>query len=233
MNPVPRIVLAVALVVASAALHAGTLEDMAAFERVFIPALALTNQPKAPAERVASSLQRLSDAWPGLRERFGGRDARLEQAVRTTDRALADASRLLAEGRRAEAHGALEAIRPAFLEARRAAGIELYVDRLTQFHDVMEEVVKRVEAGQPAQSPLGEASALWTRAERPGFDPALFGFDEAKYAELRKRVQDEREVIEALDEALVRGDAARSRELAAQLKSRFSQIYAMFGDFGQ
>jgi len=221
------------LSLASAAAHAGLLEDMAAFERAFIPALALTNQPQQPAERVAASLRRLTGAWPGLRSAFSGRGAALEQAIRAADAALPQAQRLLAEGRRADAHEALESIRPTFLEARRANGIELYVDRLTEFHHVMEETVKAAQGGAPLRGLLEQASALWTRAERPGFDAALFGFDDAKYAELRRRVQGERETIEALRAALERGETAQVRELAGQMKTRFAQIYVMFGDFGE
>lgn len=217
------------------AAHAGPIEDMAEFERVYIPALALTNQPKAPAEQVAGSLSRLASAWPGLRAAFSGKGEALDRALRITDAALAQAGRLLAEGRRAEAHDALETIRPAFLDARRAMGIDLYVDRLTEYHDAMEELVKGAQAGSPPaqlEPLLRHASELWTRAERPQFDAALFGFDDAKYAELRGRLQGERETLEALREAVERGDAARARELSGALKSRFGAIYVMFGRMG-
>jgi hypothetical protein len=220
------------LCLTTSAAHAGVIEDMAAFERVYIPALALTNQPQAPADRVAGSLARLAAAWPGLRAALSGKGAALEKALRVTDAALPQAQRLLAEGKRAEAHEALEAIRPAFLEARRAAGIDLYVDRLTEFHDAMEELVKAAQSGAPraqVEPLLEHASGLWTRAERPQFDAKLFGFDDAKYAELRSRVQAGRETLEALRAAIQGGDAARTRELAGALKSRFGAIYVMFG----
>ena len=223
------------LALASAAAQAGPVEDMAAFERVYIPALALTNQPQAPAERVAGSLSRLSASWPGLRAAFSGKDEPLEKALRITDTALAQAGQLLAQGKRAEAHDALEGVRLAFFEARRGAGIELYVDRLTEFHDAMEELVKAAQAGAPRaqlEPLLREASELWSRAELPAFDAALFGFDAKKDVELRGRLQGERDTLEALRAAVASGDAARTRELAGQLKGRFGQIYAMFGDFG-
>ncbi len=73
---------------------------MAAFERVFIPALALSNQPKQPVERVEQALHRLKASWPEFRKRFS-----IEPA--------------LAAGKRAEAHDVLEGVRLAFFEARR------------------------------------------------------------------------------------------------------------------
>jgi len=222
------------LLLLPAAAHAGLVDDMAAFERVFIPALALTNQPKQPAEQVEQALRRLNASWPGFRGRFSKEPA-LAAAASRTDRALAQAQALLAQGKRAEAHDALEGVRLAFFEARRGAGIELYVDRLTEFHDVMEGLVKLAEsAASPAQTraALDQASALWRRAEEARFDAALFGFDEAKYELLRKRIAAEREILGALEQALGRGDGAETRALAGRLKSGFAQIYVMFGDFG-
>jgi hypothetical protein len=140
----------------------------------------------------------------------------LDQALRRL--ALLQARDLLAAGKRAEAHDALEGIRLAFLEARRGAGIELYVGRLTEFHDVMEGFVKLAESAastEQVRAALDQASALWRRAERPDFDARLFGFDAPKYELLRKRIAAERATLDAF-----------------RLKSDFAQVYMMFGDFG-
>ena len=229
----PRILFAFLLLLSSA-VWAGVVEDMAAFERVFIPALALTNQPKQPAERVDQALRRLAVSWPEFRRRFSSEPA-LASAATRTDRSLAQAQALLGEGKRAEAHEVLEGLRHAFLEARRAARIDLYVDRLTEFHDVMESFVKLAEAGAPAaqaRTALEQASALWRRAEQPAFDPALFAFDAPKYELLRKRIVSERALLDALEQSLARGERAETQDLAGRLKSGFAQIYVMFGDFG-
>jgi len=229
----PRILLAF-LVLVSCAAWAGVVDDMAAFERVFIPALALTNQPKQPAERVDQALGRLSASWPEFRSRFSTEPA-LASATSGTDRGLTQARELLAAGKRAEAHEVLEGLRHAFLEARRAARIDLYVDRLTEFHDVMESFVKLAESGAPpaqARTALEQASALWQRAEQPAFDPALFAFDAAKYELLRKRIVSERALLDALEQSLARAERAEIKDLAGRLKSGFAQIYVMFGDFG-
>ena len=206
---------------------------MAAFERVFIPALALTNQPQQPAERVDQALRRLNASWPEFRSRFSTEPA-LAPAASRTERALSHAQELLAAGKRAEAHDVLEGIRLAFLEARRSAGIELYVDRLTEFHDVMEGFVKLAESAastDQVRAALDQASALWRRAERPAFEARLFGFDAPKYELLRKRIAAERATLDALEQSLVRGERGETRALAGRLKSGFAQIYVMFGDF--
>ena len=218
----------------SPAAGAGLIEDMAAFERVYIPALALTNQPQQPAPRVAASLERLARAWPRMREAFSGKGAALGRAVQATDRGIAGAQRLLAAGQRAEAHEALEAIRPAYIEARRVAGIEFYLDRLVEFHDVMEEVVKLANNGASAaevRERAEQASGLWRLAEHPRFDAALFGFNDAKYGQLRSRAAQEREIIDRLLAALLMNDMPGATVLAKEMRTLFSQIYTMFGDF--
>lgn len=224
---------ALLMLVMPAAAGAVTAAEMAAFERLYIPALALTNQPQAPAARVAGALERLAAAWPAFRSSFA-LDAAFAAAIARTDRALAEAARLLGDGKRTEAHEALEDIRPAFMAARRQASLELYVDRLSEFHDVMEDVVEHIESGRldAARSALERASGLWGRAERPAFDAALFDFDDKKYALLRERLAGERAVIDSLERALASADRAALPELARRLKSNFGQIYVMFGDMG-
>jgi hypothetical protein len=100
----------------------------------------------------------------------------------------------------------------------------------------MEELVKLAESTAPTEqqmrAALERASGLWRRAEQPGFEGVLFGFDEAKYELLRKRIAAERAILDALEQALARGDRAETRALAGRLKSGFAQIYVMFGDFG-
>lgn len=229
-----RAFIVLALALFSAAASAALVEDMAAFERAYIPALALTNQPAQPAPRVAASLQRLADAWPRMRAGFAGQSAALDRAVLATDRGIAGAQRFLAAGQRAEAHEALEAIRAAYIEARRVAGIEFYLDRLVEFHDVMEDVVKLATGGASAAEVrvrAEQASGLWRLAERPRFDGALFGFGDAKYGQLRARTVQEREIIEGLLDALLMNDLPRATVLAQEMKGVFSQIYVMFGDF--
>ena len=224
----------VALLLAPAPATAGVLEDMAGFERVFIPALALTNQPQAPAARVQASVVRLNARLPAFERAFSAHGAELERAIREARAAVLDAERLLAEGRRAESHDALERIRPALMEARGKLNLELYVDRLTEFHDAMEDLVKRAAAGAtPTQlrGPLAQASGLWRNAERLRFEPRLFGFDDAGYEKLRGMVTAEREILSALEQAVDAGDRARVGELVKTLKSNFARIYTSFGDF--
>jgi hypothetical protein len=227
-------ILAAALLVAAAPARAGILEEMAEFERVYIPALALTNQPKAPVVRVEASLKRLVGAMPRFERAFVSQGAELERAIRESQRAALEAEHLLAQNKRAAAHDALERIRPAMMRARGALNIELYVDRLTEFHDVMEELVKLADGGAtPVQlrGTFAQASGLWRNAERLRFEPGLFGFDAGGYEKLRAMTLAQREALSALEAALESGERARIVELAQKVKSTFSRIYVSFGDF--
>ena len=59
-----------------------------------------------------------------------------------------------------------------------------------------------------------DVRGLWRRAEQPGFEGVLFGFDEAKYELLRKRIAAERAILDALEQTLARGERAETRALA-------------------
>jgi hypothetical protein len=83
-------------------------------------------------------------------------------------------------------------------------------------------------AGSAQRGP--NSAAAFRRNRR--FEGTLFGFDQAKYELLRKRIAAERDILRALEQALARGDRAETRALAGRLKSGFAQIYVMFGDFG-
>lgn len=214
--------------------QAGTIDDMAAFERVYIPALALTNQPQAPAEKVSTAMKRLSDAWPRFKPLLSAGGPPMAGAVSVAEKAIVDAQAKLQAGKRADAHESLEALRPAFIQARRQLGIDLYVDRLVEFHDVMEEAVKMAEAGrEPAalKPSLDESSALWTAAEPMKFQPAMFGLDAVKVEQIRGMVAKERQILQAVLAAVAANDREKTLAAARQLKGNFSQIYVSFGDF--
>jgi hypothetical protein len=213
---------------------AGLPEDMAAFERAYIPALALTNQPQAPAQKVEASLRRLEDGWPQFRQRLAAGGPPMDEALAEAGRAIEEARAKLAAGERAQAHDALERVRAALMRTRAQLGIELYVDRLTEYHDAMEDFVKQAVQGADAQALrplLARAAELWTRCERPRFAPALFGMDDAKFEQIAALARRERELLVALEADLAAGQRDRVADGAKRLKGVFAQIYMSFGDF--
>ena len=56
-------VIAGLLLALAATVYAGTVEEFAALERAYVPALALTNQPTKPTPQVQESLRRLDKTW--------------------------------------------------------------------------------------------------------------------------------------------------------------------------
>jgi hypothetical protein len=213
---------------------AGLTEDMAAFERAFIPALALTNQPQAPAHKVDASLKRLEEGWPRFRQLLAAGGPPMDEALAEVGRAIGDARARLAAGERAQAHDALERVRAALMRARARLGIELYTDRLTEYHDAMEDFVRlAVQGADPAalRPLLARASELWARAERPRFAPALFGMDDARFEQVAALARRERELLDALAADLAAGQRDRVADGAKRLKGVFAQLYLSFGDF--
>ena len=222
-------VAALALSAAGAAV-AGPIEDAVAFDRVYVPALVLTNQPQKPAA-TAEALARLKAAWPKL-QAAALNDA---AAIAETDASIREAEKRLSSGSRQAAHDALEGVRLALWKARAARGVDYYPDRLTAFHEVMEQVVDSAAArafdAPKLERELAEASALWSRVEDARFDAALFGFDAERTARLNGLVKKEREILAQLEASLALGNRETLAAGAKALRANFGQTYMLFGDF--
>lgn len=226
-----RAAIAASALIAAGAAVAGPVEDAVALDRVYIPALVLTNQPQKPAAATNEALARLKAAWPKLQ----GAALSDAAAIAETDAKIRTAEKLLAAESRQAAHDALEGVRIALWKARAAHGIDYYPDRLTAFHEAMEKVVDLAAA--PAfdvaelKRHLAETSALWSRVEDARFDAALFGFDAERAARLNGLVRKEREILAQLDAGLASGNREAVAAGAKALRGNFAQTYMLFGNF--
>jgi hypothetical protein len=223
---------------AAAPVRAAVMDDFIMFDRSYIPALALTNQPQKPQGAIDESMRRLDAAWAKLLAALPASDKAdpaYAAAIARADKGIKEAQRLSREGSRAAAHGALEEVRVAFWEARTKKGVDFYQDGMTAFHETMEAFTDL--AGKPdadtkkLRELLDESSALWQKVEAAQFDAARFGFDADRTARLQGLVKKEREVLTQLDAALKAGDRVRLAEGAKAMKGTFSQAYLLFGDF--
>jgi hypothetical protein len=212
------------------------------FDRVYIPALALTNQMKQPAASIA--VERLSKAWD---ERFVGRFHRMFQDdvewpgdVSRIAQAIALAQSELSSGEPVKAHEKLEAIRDILTEARRRNSVEYPLDTLSEFHATMEAIVKpAMKADVATLSSLQieqlsvlakQADAAWQIVEQTPFDLAAFGKSEQQQ-QFRSMLMAERRAIDKLSRALAEGDKQAILQAAKGIKPPFAQVYMFFGDF--
>lgn len=237
---------AAALVALLAAVHAAAapIDAMVAFDGRFIPALASTSAASgdpAAAARARDATARLVAEWPGLRERLAAAGATAPAAARwpgmlaQIDRRIAQADALVRDGRHADAHEALEAVRPAMLEARRAAGIDYLVDRLVEYHEPMEALVAGAAGGLDAAGlaamvrTFAHARALWHAIERTPVDAERHALSPRRLEQFRRGVADETAALARLSEALRAGDPAAVAAAAVAVKPPFARAYTAFG----
>jgi hypothetical protein len=148
---------------------------------------------------------------------------------------VAEAEKLAAEGKRKDAHEALETVRIVFWKARKDMGIDYFLDLLTAFHEPMETFVDLAEKpdADPARlrSLLAELSEKWTVVEKTKLDTELFGLSEEKAVKYAGMVKKEREVLSSLPALIDGGDQDALVKTAGTVKTTFSQTYMIFGDF--
>ena len=239
MKKSPAFVLAafICLIVSTSVL-AGPAEEFAAFDRAYVPALALTNQGDKPQAAVEESMRRLVPAWDTLIRTINSNDRHakaFDRAIRLSGAKLTEATGLVATGKRKEAHGALEVVRLEFWKARTEAGIIYLPDRFTAFHEPMEEFVELAAKPETDREDLRKRSQqlsdLWRDVEETGLDEKLFGVSPERAAKYGEQVRREREILTQLMAVVGSPDKQTFSKTLALLKGNFAQTYFIFGDF--
>ncbi|MCG3178660.1 MAG: hypothetical protein BIFFINMI_00988 [Phycisphaerae bacterium] len=226
--------------------------EFAAFDRAYIPALAATaSNPSpayTPAQRQADAnraMARLNDRWHLFGNAFAGLKPDDPQWAADFDRVgkqIVAASKLLSDGKSADAHAALESVRQTFMALRGRNGIGYYLDPMTAFHEPMESIVKAatLRPGRTKLSPadlvtirsaLAKARLAWTDVTETTFDPEPFGFDAQRAIRLKLLVDAETASLDHLRDVLTGSDQEAIRQAALGIKTPFAQAYMLFGDF--
>lgn len=232
--------------------QAGLQETSVALDAVYIPALSLTSAAQsdpAAADRARKSIAALQTRWqmlmPTLRSDLAGPAAiRAQGASKTVDqvdRHITEGSKAVAAGRFKAAHEALEEVRVDLLKARRAAGLDYFVDRLTAFHEPMEVLALAGAQLQPGsltdrerarlEQAYAQARALWREIETRTPDPAAHGLSGARLAQFQAGLTAETEALARLSDALRGSDQVALLRAAAAIKPPFARIFTAFGQF--
>ncbi len=216
------------------------LQLSAEFDRVYIPALALTNQgiPKPSLK----ALERLSERLVAIRQQaLEATPDGQEDLFNGTTEVVAAAMRLAQGGELTNAHEALEPLREQLASRRRSLGVDYRLDVLSDYHAVMEAIVKPAKDADPirldaaALDRLGEqaatAAAVWARVEQTNFDTAYAPLSSEPAQSLESLLHANREAITRLHRALREGDETEVLSAAVGIKPPFAQLYLSFGDF--
>jgi hypothetical protein len=218
------------------------LDSFAKLDRAYVPALALTKMGTAEASNKA--LGKLKQQWRVFNAKYADavpNDDGWKKDFASVGTAISEAADHLANGRQLDAHESLEAIREILLETRRRNGMDYYLDRLTEFHTTMEEIVLAVKVEQPMdltqdkiekiRQLTGKAVAQWDEVKSSPFQPQRFGFNEEKMAKRKQLLQAETAALEKLEQALAAKDKAQIVATGMAIKPLFAQSFMLFGTF--
>jgi hypothetical protein len=237
---------AIAALCALAALpaRAGLHEDMVALDRAYIPALALTNQPKPDASKRA--MERLRTQWNAFRTTYASAPAGYAPdawvaADLKVEAAVTAAEKSLAAGKNLDAHEDLEHVREAQYALRRGANVPYFMDDLTAFHSAMEKLVGAIAGKTPAtlsdddlaavRRAYAAADRAWQVVLANRTRAAQHGVAGEKLAAVQAQIDVETRTLAELGAALAAGDRAKVIEKSIATKPAFSKLFSMFGDF--
>jgi hypothetical protein len=212
------------------------------FDAAYIPALALTNQGKQKPAEIA--MIRLREAWKSLVARLDdvlATDPDWQSDKEAVRDAIGAAAHELKKQQTLAAHEALEEIRGQLVALRKRHQWAYDLDALNEFHETMEEIVKPAmkwtaadideSVRQDLQASLQKAQEQWSVVEQAGFDAGARDLNEAAQARIMKVVQQERQSLTNLAQALESANAAKILQAARAIKPSFAQLYMSFGQF--
>ncbi len=208
------------------------------FDRLYIPALALTNQGQVSPSRKA--VERLAAHWSQTQSLWitACGDAAAGRLLTTAvSDSLQETQRHLDQGACSLAHESLEPIREIMAAARRAAAIDYPLDGLTDFHATMERIVQPAMAMSPEQVDAAyrsEVGLLATQAVLKWKGVAATDFSvlwPEGAAERNGQVRQVQAALDRLQSALAEGDPAALLKAARGLKPPFAKLYMSFGEF--
>jgi hypothetical protein len=242
-----RALASVAALCAIGSAQAAPLDDMIAFDGIYIQALAMSTSASldpAVIPRAETSLAALAQQWPALRHRLSatwgpkppaGWQLTLAGVGLHIDAAVAASRRSAWK----HTHEALEPVRIELMQARRRQGTDYFVDRLTAFHEPMEALAvagstlraDQLDAKRRAELERSyvQARTLWRDVDQHTVDGAAYGLSAPREAQLRKALDGETAALGQLSDPLRRSDNGRLLKSAVAIKPLFAKAFTAFG----
>lgn len=209
-------------------------------DRDYIPALVSTQ--RGERQVAVAAMDRLQETWDRFSEEWAEHDGsdlwgstmeQVENHILQAD-ALVD----IEDGDLMDAHTALEEVRILLWDLRVDMNVEYYLDRLTAFHEVMEEIERAARADDPAAMDLErireleiQATAQWQDVVDNPPDPHLFALSPEGLEAKIGMAAAVTEALERLTAALEGEDRAAIQRAARGIKPPFAELYMSFGDW--
>lgn len=224
-----------------AAARADIVADSAAFDKAYIPALALTSQNALNQSRAA--MAQLNQAWlvfDNAHRNDFVKDNAWKKGFEEINDWIRQADSVVNQGGNlADAHNTLEHVREILMQLRKQHKINYYLDYQTAFHEPMEAIVLIAKGKTPAtfseqdlakmNAILPELETRWNAVLNAKFVPEVFGFDHAHAANVTHYIELETKAISELKQSLAGDDRAVVIQSAVAIKQPFSHLYMSFG----
>ena len=204
-------------------------ENMAAFDRAYIPALILTTDKDTSGQSVMA-IKQLKLQWSVFKSRNPDM-AEEGGAAHDVTSLIMKADSQINVGRYREAHHTLARIRLILLEARAESRIKYFPDRLVEFHVVLERIEGASGDPERLQRHMPDAIAAWERVQKARFSRATFRLSKDRAERLKNLIEKEADALGALLAAAASDDRKKVAELVEDVSDRFNSIYSMFGNF--
>lgn len=242
-----NLLLALTALLSLGAARAEPIDDMIAFDAVYIPALALSTGAAQDANKAAKArvaLAALRAQWPALQRRLGASwgtraPAGWSGVLSRTGQHIDQAVQASARSDWHLAHEALEPVRIDMMKARQRHGMDYFIDRLTAFHEPMELLATAASTTPPAaldarrraelERAYLQARVLWRGIEMQPVDETRYGLSATRRAQLHTAVDDETRALGQLSDAFRANDNLRLLKAAAAIKPPFSRAFTAFG----
>lgn len=223
----------------------GMLQDMAAFDRVYIPALA--SMARDEPEDARRAFGRVEDAWRDMEKKYGEsvEDDRFWRVdFKRVNEQIARAKTLLeADEPLGTVREELAKIGEVFQEIRLRYEVPYYLDGLARFRQSLGQVANLLADRAPETLGEDDVQALgflresldyeWKIISESAPDAALFNLNDEKLAEVTAL---EKAVAFALDHfgaAIRDGDKSHIKQSGLALRAPFDALNNFFGDFGE
>ena len=218
-------------------------KDFVSFDRAFIPPLALTRGEKLKPSK--KGMKRLKENWGAFKAKYydaNAEDPKWKQDFQKIEKVIMEADALVKSGKDLiAAHEGLEEIRFITMNLRKRNNIPYYIDPLTAFHSLMEEIFHMAEDHDPEDLTdkdmadladlSSKASKLWQQIVNTPFDKALFDFNDQKMGNMKKLLKLESEALGRLGKALGKKDRPSIIKAGKGIKPNYAKLYMLFGDF--
>ncbi len=222
------------------------LKSCAHFDQIYIPTLMFTKLNKQRESEIA--INKLKNKWQSFSEQY--QDLEIKYGVDIVDELwpmdfekisdqITAADILIRQNSLEAAYLELDGVREVFKELRSRNGMTYFLDKMTDFYDLIDEmsaiVANTTSLSRQEKQRLtllnNEALKQWQEISQANLNGEYFGFSKAKINAIKKRIKLEKGSLVNLETALAVSGTRRIIKAANDCQTNFIMLYKAFGDF--